>query len=566
MSSRRLAIAALVPAAVAVGALSVAIARDEPGYSLSGRSLPWNALELVAGFALAATGLAFWGRGRFGPLAVAAGLGWLLVEWNNPGAGSALVFTVGLVLFLVCPPLVGHTALVYQGRRLRIPERIGLTAAYAGAVVVAGLLPALAFDSATGCGECPRNLLLAKGDEGAYQVFNRAGVQAGLGWSLLLILLLGWRLARATPASRLLAAPVLIAAGAYLGLVAADFAHSLGRGYLSNDPLDRQLWRGEAGALLLLSAGAAWSRLRARRTRAALARLVVELAGSPAPGALEAALARSLGDPALRLAYPLTDGRYVDADGRELTVEASATPLVRNGVEVARLSHRPGLLDDPELADAVARAARLALDHERLQAELWTQLEDLRASRARVLAAGDSERRRLERDLHDGAQQRLVGLSLQLRLARARAADPELEARIDEADAELRSALAEVRQVARGIFPAVLAEEGLAAAIESLAEESPTPVQIEALTEERLPAPVEAAAYALVSEAVRSSRSPLLTVGATRAGAALVVEIAGADGLTKPAEDRIVAADGTVHTVRGPDGAVTIRAEIPCAS
>ena len=566
MSARRLGIAALALAAVAAGAVSVVVVRDEPGYSLSGRSPLWIAAGLSAGLALAGTGVAFVRRGRFGLLAVAAALGWFLLGWNNPGAGSAFVFTAGLVLFLIGPPLVGHAALAYQGRSLEIPERIGLAAAYAGAVFVAGLLPALVFDPATSCGECPRNIVLASGDQGAYQVLNRAGVQAGLGWSLLLILLLGWRLARATPAARLLVAPVLVAAGAYLGLVAADFAYSLDRGFLSNDPLDRSLWRGEAGALLLLSAGAVWSRLRARRTRAALARIVVELAGSPAPGGLEAALARSLGDPRLRLAYPLAGGRYVDAGGRDLPVEASATPLVRDRNEIARLYHRPGLLDDPELVDAVARAARLALDHERLQAELRAQLEDLRASRARVLAAGDSERRRLERDLHDGAQQRLVGLSLELRLARVRAADPELEARIDEADAELRTALAEVRQVARGIFPAVLAEEGLAAAIESLAEESPTPMRIEELTEERLPAPVEAAAYALVADAVRSSRSPLLTVAVARAGAALVVEIGGAAGLTKPAEDRVVAVEGAVRTVHGPDGAVTIRVEIPCES
>src|SRR5690242_14930547 len=126
MSARRLGIAGLIPAAVAAGAVSAAIARDEPGYSLSGGSLLWNAAGLAAGLALAATGLAFGGRGRFGLLAVAAAVGWFLLGWNNPGAGSAFVFTGGLVLFIVSAPLVGHAALAYQRRRLGIAERVGL--------------------------------------------------------------------------------------------------------------------------------------------------------------------------------------------------------------------------------------------------------------------------------------------------------------------------------------------------------------------------------------------------------------------------------------------------------
>jgi signal transduction histidine kinase len=238
---------------------------------------------------------------------------------------------------------------------------------------------------------------------------------------------------------------------------------------------------------------------------------------------------------------------------------------------VALLAHRPGLLADPALAEQVAAAARLALENERLQAEAQAQLESLRASRRRIVQAGDAERRRLERDLHDGAQQRLVTLSLALRLARTRLGtdlDPARAQRLNEADAELRGALADLRELAQGIFPAMLAEEGLLAAVEALAEEVPIPFEITALPQERFDPSVEAAAYFVVSEAARGSTGSPLKVFAARRGGRLVVEVEG-DGTPDKItdlEDRVGTLDGSVALTRAPDGRAMIKAEIPCES
>jgi signal transduction histidine kinase len=236
---------------------------------------------------------------------------------------------------------------------------------------------------------------------------------------------------------------------------------------------------------------------------------------------------------------------------------------------VARLSHRPGLLDDPGLVEEVTTAARLGLENERLRAEAGAQLEDLRASRARVIAAGDAERRRLERDLHDGAQQKLVGLALSLRLAQSGLGpepDESSVANIGAAQAELDAAIAELRELAQGIFPAVLADEGLAAAVEALIEGAPIPVEVKRLPEGRFDPAVETAAYFVVSETLRRSGASRLEVAVGRADGRLVVEIAGDRGLEDLVElqDRVGALDGTLDVVRDPVGVVRVVAEIPC--
>jgi signal transduction histidine kinase len=298
-------------------------------------------------------------------------------------------------------------------------------------------------------------------------------------------------------------------------------------------------------------------------------------------------LARSLGDPGLEVAYPLADpGRLVDATGTAVDPVKrdgrAATSLARQGQTVAVLFHRPGLLDDPAVVDEVAAAARLALDNERLQAEVLAQLEELRASRARIVTTGDAERRRLERDLHDGAQQRLVGLALALRLARARlgaGADPDLKALLDRADERLSVAIGELRELAHGIYPAALTEEGLAAAVEALAEHTSTPITVIHMPQERFPGPVETAAYFVIAETTgymaTLAAATSVTLDVRHYGDRLVVEVTE-NGAGKPDReleamltdltDRIGALDGQLHVGHIPGGGVTIRAEMPCGS
>jgi signal transduction histidine kinase len=215
----------------------------------------------------------------------------------------------------------------------------------------------------------------------------------------------------------------------------------------------------------------------------------------------------------------------------------------------------------------------------RLDAELRARLEELRASRARLVEAGDAERRRLERDLHDGAQSRLVALALLLRGARARAeAGSELAALLDRATAELQAGLDDLRELARGIHPAVLTDRGLEPALQSLVARAPVPVSVEAPAAERLPGPVESAAYFVVSEALANvakyARATHAEVAVRRDNGRVTVEVTddgvgGADAARgsglRGLADRVAALDGTL-SLDSPAGRGTrVRAEIPCA-
>jgi signal transduction histidine kinase len=504
-------------------------------------------------------------------LLVAAGFAWFLAEWDSPGVGSAPAFTVGLVFYASSAPLAAWAVLAYPtGRLASRVERVAVGLALAGAVLVLGLLPALVYDPATfGCPRCADNLLLVADEPGRFDDLGRLGIRFGLAWSLLLIAVAVWRAARSSRTRQRVVAPVVLAGCAYLGLVAATFATSLERAFVGSGDLERRLWLGQAVALTALAAAVGWSLLRARRTRSSLARLVVELGESPPPGRLREGIAETLADPNLEIAYPIGEGRYVDARGRPVgrdgEDERAATPLVREGRTVAFLLHRSDLLDNPELIEEVASAARLALENERLQAEARAQLEDLRLSRTRIIEAGDAERRRLERDLHDGAQQRLVGLSLALRLMRSHLGTDDggdLAVRLDTAESEVRRAIVELRDVAHGIHPAVLTDEGLAAALEALAEEAD--LRLAALPHERFPPVVETAAYILVAEAAKRGAA---SASVEMRDGVLVVEVeteAEPETLVE-LQDRIGALDGRLGVARAPSGGVRLHAEIPCA-
>jgi signal transduction histidine kinase len=548
MSVGRATRLALCLLGIAVGVVSVVVDPADP-FSAT--------VDLVAGWAVIAAGLVFWARrpaSRAGPLLTAAGFAWLLAVWNAPGIGSSAGFAVGLVGYALAPPLLAHAAFAFPTWRPTRIDSFALALAYAATVGVLGLLPALTFDPrAAGCGQCPANPLQLIDSPGLYADLNRVGLWLGLVWAPLLIGLLGFQLVRCSPALRKVKAPLTVAAVACLALVVWDYVVSLDSGFLTAGGRT-----GEAFAFIGAAAGVGWTWVLARRTRRDMARLVVELAGSPQPGKLRDMLAAKLGDPSLRLAYPMPGGGFVDADGRPVTVADrrnanTATSLSHEDREIAVLTHRPGLFDDPALAEEVTAASLLALENERLQAELNAQLTELRASRTRIVAAGDAERRRLERDLHDGAQQHLAALLLSSGVARMRSDDATLAA----VEHELRGAADELQTLARGVFPAILADEGLAAAVESLAEEAS--VRIVALPTVRLGPAVETAAYFAIARAVPDEGT--LTVTAVLEGGRLVITLDGA-GTVTGIGDRIAAIDGLLAT--DPNG--LIRVELPCGS
>ena len=338
-------------------------------------------------------------------------------------------------------------------------------------------------------------------------------------------------------------------------------------------------------ALLTVPAALLWGLLRSRLARGGLADLFREL-GTLRGVRLEAGLAKVLGDPGLVLAYRVPGERsYLDGRGQPVVLPApggdhAAAPVERDGRELAMLIHDASLDDDPELVGAVAAAAAIALDDARLQAESEDRLAELRASRERIVAAGDAERRRLERNLHDGAQQRLVSVALQLRMIeRQIRTDPAVAERLAvSAGEELSKSLEELRELARGIHPSVL-NHGLKAALGSLASRASVPTTLSFQTPARLPEQVELAAYFVACEALANvakySRATEASVRVSRRNGVAVIQITddGVGGADETAgsglqglADRVAALDGTLRILSPPGEGTVVTAELPCGS
>ena len=535
----------LAALALALGILAFYLARTEPGYAPGGSDISAALLGTLAGWSVTVAGLLAWRarrrHGVFGPLLALAGPVWLIAACGAPVGSTAVVFTAALVLAHAAPPLIAHAGLVVAGGRRRVLAGAG----YLACVGVAGLGDAVLFDPVSaGCLHCTPNLVVLHSDADAELSIARWGLALGAGALATTAIVLVAQIVRASAAQRLREGPLLAPVIAFVGLAAAQLAHGVERGFVSNDALDRALWTGQAAALLLVVTATTWEPLRRRRTRAQLARMVVELADAPRPGGLRDALAAALGDEGLRLFYRTDDDIWLRPDGQVAEPPPDATRLIAGGRVVGALAHRPGLLEDPALRDELTSSARLALEHERLQATAGRQLADLRASRARIVAAGDAERRRLERDLHDGAQQRLVALAISLRLARR---TTRREEDVAWAEQQVRTAVGELRELAHGIYPVVLAEEGLAAALELLAEADPR-LRLGELCDERLPDGVEAAAYATVARVLRAAGGDDVNVSARREDGSLEVVVLSGGGFPdiQAIEDRIGALDGTL--------------------
>ena len=543
---------------------------------------PFGSAEKIAQVVVDATwivaGLVAWHRrpgNRVGPLMTALGFLELLPQfyWD-----AALPFTLAELVSFWTLPVAIHLFLAFPSGRLSTRFERGYVAATYALVLLLSPLSQLFWDPRDTCPSCPPNLLLVNGDPRIWDVVSPLGDLFLVAVLLTGVFLLVRRVRRATGPTRRAYAPVLLAAATaavMLGVVVVmDGAGAKTEGTLA-------LWLGDL-AYAAIPLAFLTGLLRMRWRRSAVADLVVELGSVPEPAQVRDLIARTLGDPTLELAFWLPQGeRFVDADGAGFdladTQGRAVTMLDHNGRRVAALVHDPTLLDDADLIEAVGAAASLALENSRLQAELRAQLAEVRASRARILAAGDAERRRLERDLHDGAQQSLLGVRLALQLARQQLANGGAAADdlLADADASAVDALDELRALARGIHPAILTEDGLAAALEALARRAPLPVALTACVE-RLPAPVEATAYFVVSEGlanvVKHAHASRVAIDVSRVNGRLTIDLtddgvggadssgAGLGGL----RDRVEALDGRLDVDSAPGRGTRVSAAIPC--
>ena len=533
-------------------------------------------LATVVGWSFVASGLIAWRRrptNRLGPLMLVLGLTWL-AGYLMIFSGSAIVFTAGVwvrdawvvpfVLFLLAFP---------EGR-VDSRAAMGLVAAFAFTAGPLELAWLLFWDP----GRPPDNALLAWPDDAAASAIDWVQRVIFVGGSFVLTAVLATRWWRASPPLRRGLTP-LLAGGVALLISNA----SLGISKLTGtDPPDL-IQTAQLIALITVAVGVLVDMLRARLARLAVGDLVLELRRNPDPGDLRAALARALGDPSLELAYWLPEySTYATLDGHPLELPADSrrvTHMVdRNGGPVAALVHDPSLREEPALLDSVGAAAGIALENARLHSELLARLEELRGAGTRVVEAMQSERRRLERDLHDGAQPRRVALSRELGLRESRRGDDsESRHAVAQARHELTRSLDELRELARGIHPAVLTGHGLEVALESLAARAPVPVRVSVRLDSRLPEPVEVAAYFLVSEGLTNvakyARASVASVEIARDNGIVVVEVAddgvgGADaaagsglrGLT----DRVEALGGHLRVTSVVGQGTCMRAEIPC--
>ena len=532
------------------------------------------------------TGLLAWLRrpdNRTGMLMAMAGFAWLLGTLAELWAAPAAVVVGYLIapLYIVC---TAHLVLAYPSGRL--PSR-SVVALVVGLYVTATALqlPALLMAHIGSSFRAPSgpNPLVAHATKLSSEW--PGAVMEIIGVVLLALtvraLLRRWRVA--SPPRRRLLAPIIwpaIGMFAFLGLVLVAAVASL------PDTVGTVGWVGETLFFAAIPVSFLAFLLRTEASGVgAVGDMMARLQHAPGRGELRDALALALRDPSIELGYWLPEKEhYVDSEGRRFDLPESdgrraVEEIEQDGRPVAVIVHDATLLDQPELVQSVGAAAALALENERLAAELRARIEEVRASRVRLISAEEAARRRLERSLHDGPQQRLVALALGMRTARSRLPEqPETAAELIEAcEKELTTTIDELRELARGIHPAVLTDRGLQPALESLCGRFPIPVEIGELPTERLPAAVESAAYLVISEALaniaRYSRASHATVNVARRNGHALVEVrddgvGGADpsrgnGL-RGLVDRVGALDGSLELVSAPGEGTIVYAEIPC--
>jgi signal transduction histidine kinase len=510
---------------------------------------------------------------RFGDLMVLTGFAWFLQALA--ASNASLVFTLGIVVGALWGAVFIHTLVTFPTGRLETRAQ-GLVVGFTYAVLFLIQAPLALFSDeewVTGCERsCPRQLLLVDRDDTAADVALVTGTTLALALvaAVIAVLIARWR--RASPPERRVLGPVFLFGALALVLFGAGLgSQSTALLAAALVPVALVPYAFLAGLVRTAVAGSQGVR-----------ELVTRLGATADPVEVRQAFADALGDPSISLAYRLPErDEWVGSSGLPIEIgERAVTEIVHRGRLVAALVHDPVLLENPGLLRAVGSAAALSLENRRLSAELLARLAELRASRARIVQAGDTERRRLERNLHDGAQSRFVALALDLRLARARANDdPEVANVLDRAIESLSRGLEELRDLARGIHPAILTDKGLQPALRALADRAPVAVEIDAPDrDERLPEPIETTTYFPVAEALTNiakyAHASRATVRVTSADGRVRVDVVddgvgGANTSTgsglRGLADRVAAVGGTLEVTSPPGRGTRVRATMPVA-
>jgi signal transduction histidine kinase len=544
---------------------------------------PGPVLTLLVGTSLIGSGLGLWRarpENRLGTVMVLTGFAWfaaLLVD-----SSSSVLYTIGTAVEYVF--IAGFTYLVLSfpsGRLERSLDKALVAAALGLTTVVTWIAMLLGNRSGLRCGPtCPDNAVQLVHDNGlAHALLDLQRLGGAIVVALTLTVVTA-RWLRASAPQRRAVSPVLLAGGATLLTLLAAIVNDLVGDPVPSIPASVFLYTSSTVPVAIM-----FVFLQQRLARGVVAGLVVQLGEPHQATDLRAALGQALGDPSLELAfwYP-ADERYVNADGRTVALPEpgsgrSSTLVERDGYPIAVLLHDSALEHNAELVRSVCAAAGLALENERLQAELRARLVELQASRARLVQATDAERRRIERDLHDGTQQRLVSIAMSLGLLETKLPEAAADARplIQETRQTLALALQELRELTHGLRPPLLVEQGLAAALDELCRRAALPTQVELELSERLPDEVESAVYFVVSEALgnaaKHSHASQLTVSAAIQDECLTVTVsddgiggaspAGGSGLRGMA-DRVEALGGRFTVSSPPGRGTTLRAEIPC--
>ena len=553
---------------------------EEPPSSYAGQSLAAATLFVTAGLGLTVVGLVT-SRTRktphLGGLAMLAGFLWFAPVWVGWHGGPVLVRSLGMVASAFAVPVILHVVHAFpHGRGGRPAASALITALYVEAALSAFVLALVRdpFYDPSCWNNCTDNVFLLHSMPGlahATQVTDHwfvalaATAFAGM---------CAWRIA--TASGRGLRTVIRVAGpGIVLALAIAAHAVTLlirpmeevsNRAFLS-------IFLISCTAAILLSVGLISLEIRTRAQRRAVAHIGSSLGEMSGRGSLASALSEAVGDPDLEVAYCLPgSNRFVDANGKPVPEPAASpgrtvTSVVRGGQRIAVLSHTAAL---SELERQIGAAVRLGLENERLQAEVLARLEELRASRARIVETGDAERRRIERDLHDGVQQRLLALSYDIRLAHTQAeadGDAPTALLLATAEDEALNALGELRDLAHGIYPAILGEAGLGPALATLADAASIPVEIIADVEStRYAEPIETAVYLTAAEAVEDAASRnagYAAISVVEADGRLCITVED-DGRSRTSSmvqvaDRVGAVGGTLSVQP-----TSLRAEFPC--